>query len=165
MIRKALLNDLNRIFDIRQEASQRLHMLGINQWQSEKPSIDDFRQDIINQSCFVYEIDGVIYGMATFQITYDLNYENVIDSNINALTIHRIAVSNDKTHQGIGHALMDYAETYARSIQKKVMLIDTHPKNHYMQNLIKAHHYQYVATITLLDIPSPKRFLYRKSLT
>ena len=165
MIRKALMSDLKRIFDIRLEASQRLGMQGINQWQTDKPSIDDFRQDILDQTCFVYELEDTIYGMATLQMTYDKNYAPVIDPKELTLTIHRVAVSNDKLHQGIGHALMQFAESYALSNQREMLLIDTHPDNHFMQNLITSHKYIYVATITLLDIPSPKRYLYQKSLT
>ena len=165
MIRKALFNDLNRIFDIRLEASHRLNMQSVNQWQSEKPTIDDFKRDIIDESCFVYEKNNVVYGMVTLLATYDTSYSGVVSPDVESVTIHRMAVSNDATHEGIGHALMTFAQSYALSLQKEVLFVDTHPKNIFMQKLIASHQFEFVASIILQDIPSPKRYLYRKSLT
>jgi GNAT superfamily N-acetyltransferase len=165
MIRKAILDDLKRIFEIRLEASKRLHEQGIHQWQSDKPSVQDFKKDIDDVTCFVYEIEGVIYGMITLQEIFDINYQDIIDPSVSAITIHRVAVSSDKLHQGIGHQLMLFAEHYARSLNKDTLLIDTHPDNTYMKRLIQSHHYVYIDSVTLKDIPSPLRYVYRKSLT
>lgn len=165
MIRKAHLNDLNRIFDIRLEASHRLNMQGVNQWQSEKPTIDDFKGDIKDESCFVFEKNNVVYGMVTLLVTYDESYIGVVSPEVESVTMHRMAVSNDATHEGIGHALMTFAQSYALSLQKEVILVDTHPENIYMQQLIASHQFEFVTSIFLQDIPSPKRYLYRKSLT
>jgi RimJ/RimL family protein N-acetyltransferase len=165
MIRQAKLDDLDAIFDIRLEASNRLKQMHINQWQSESPTKEKFLEDISKGICFVYEFNGIILGTATFQIEPEYTYQTLTDVTIPAITLHRIAVSNKGLHRGIGHAFFDFMQDHALSLGYHKLYVDTHPDNLIMQKLLHKHDFVLLGTIELEGIPSPTRRVYFKSLT
>jgi len=165
MIRQAQLNDLEAIFDIRQEASARLKRMHINQWQSESPTREKFLEDITKGMCFVYERDDMILGMATFQREPEYSYQTLTDMSIPAITLHRIAVSDQALHQGIGHAFFDFMQSYACTHGYQRLYVDTHPDNMIMQKILHKHDFTLLGSIKLEGIPSPTRWVYFKSLT
>lgn len=165
MIRKALLKDLDDIFKIRLEAARRLKEDNVDQWQGIHPTKEQFHQDIINGTCFVYEQDGTIFGMATFQLEKELTYQSIVNLNISALTLHRIAVSDKALNKGIAKSFFHFMEQLAIELDRHTLYVDTHPNNIRMKKLLKTFEFECIGSVTLPNISSPLRDVYRKSLT
>jgi N-acetylglutamate synthase-like GNAT family acetyltransferase len=165
MIRQATIHDLNEIFDIRLEASERMKNEHINQWQGMHPTKEQFHQDMMHGTCFVYEQDGTIFATATFQIEKELTYASLVDLDIPAMTLHRIAVRNQALHQGIGKAMLAFMEIHAQTLNIHTLYVDTHKDNTKMKHLLKSFQYTFIGIVELPNISSPHREVYRKSLT
>lgn len=165
MIRKALLEDLTSIFEIRIEASKRMKAMGIDQWQDSQPTLEMFISDIEKGIAYVFERNQKIVGIATFQTDPENTYETLVDLKIPALTCHRLAVSNEALRQGIAKQLLSYMEKYAKMQNIHILYVDTHPDNIPMQQILKNFGMKPLGNIMLMHLRSKKRTLFMKTLT
>lgn len=165
MIRKARIDDLDAMYEIRLQASKRMHQMGIDQWQDEQPTKAMFLEDIKKQQAFVYTKHETILGIATLQLEPEVTYEPYVDMTQQAVTCHRIAVSNEALGQGIAKAFLAYMETYAKEHRIHMLYVDTHPNNTPMKQLLEKHGMIPIKNIELRHLRSSKRILFMKTLT
>ncbi len=168
MIRKATLLDIKEIMECVEDAKFLLKLSGSKQWQGEDgyPSKDDLCKDIINNVCYVQTMDDRVVGVCTYEGVepeYDNIYGNWITDTNNYITIHRICTKEEYRGRGVAKNLMRYAEEYAKSINKKSIRIDTHPKNLAVQHIAEELGYTLCGYVIYSRIKDePKRLIYEK---
>ncbi len=133
MIRLAILKDINQIWKLRCMTSDLLHERGIDQWQSQFPTKEQFINDINTEEFYVMEVDHKIIGMMALKSgvepTYDVIYDGNWHENLPYMTIHRIAVDRAYKSHGYGLKLLDFAKKKASTLGYHYMRIDTHEDN------------------------------------
>ncbi len=141
MIRKATLNDLDQIWQLREETRKLLNERGIDQWQHINPSLETFKNDILLGEFYVYEQDEVILGMIAIkggiERTYNVIYDGKWGYDLPYLTIHRLAVKKHLLGGNISKELLKFADQLA--IDKKInyIRIDTYYTNRYAIRLFE----------------------------
>lgn len=160
MIRRAKLEELNKIMIVIEEAKIRMTNLGLTQWQSNYPNKEIIKEDILGGNLFIYLIDKEIVGtMSVFD--YEETYDNIEGKWLNVepyKVIHRIAVSNNSYNKGIaGEMLIFLLKEF-----KKDLKIDTHKDNIPMQRLLKRLGFEYCGTTLVGDPIDPLRDCFQK---
>ena len=133
-IRKAEINDLNRIMTIYEIARKFMAENGNkNQWTNNYPSEEIIKNDIAQNQLYVVEYMGDVHGVFAFIIGEDRTYkiikngEWLTDSEYG--TIHRVA------SDGQVHNVLNEVIAYC-SKQISHLRIDTHKDNTVMRHLI-----------------------------
>ena len=141
MIRKATLNDLDQIWQLREETKNLLKERGIDQWQHTNPSLETFKNDISLGEFYVYEKENEILGMIAIkggiERTYNVIYDGKWGYDLPYLTIHRLAVKRYYLGSHIAKDLLSFADQLA--IDKKInyIRIDTYYTNKYAIRLFE----------------------------
>lgn len=148
-IRKALLNDLDKIMNIYKSAKEYMWKNGNKmQWNSNYPSREIIKNDIDNEVCYVFELDDDIHAVFSFIIGEDDTYKFIYDgewiSDSIYGTIHRIA--SDGKMKGVFSMCIKFCK-------KKIshLRIDTHEDNKIMQYLIEKYGFVKCGTIYVKD--------------
>ena len=96
------------------------------------PLRSDAEEGLSNDTLYVAEIDGTIAGTVMYLRTQDPSYQTAdwqIPYDSPVLTLHILAVHPAYQGQGVGRALMDYAETLAKQRGVLAVRLDTHEGN------------------------------------
>lgn len=166
MIRKATLDDLDAIWELRLQTAKLLKTRGVDQWQSIFPIKQQFIDDINMDECYVLDINHHIIGMMAIKAgeepTYKVIYDGLWHDKKPYLTIHRIAVHEDNHGQGYGVLLLNYAKNVARKLGYTYMRIDTHEDNHVAIKRFTTFGFKYCGYILLskAHLSSRKRLAY-----
>lgn len=151
MIRKATLDDLERIMQITKEIVVEMKENGNPQWSDLYPTKEDFTDDINNNTLYVYEKDKVI-GFICITKDTENEYGHVLESSKNnAYIMHRLGIDKSYRALGIATKLMSYAEELAIQNNIYLMKADTEIKNNKMNALFKKLGYQQISTLTWSD--------------
>ena len=138
MLRKAKSTELDEIMLIIEDGREFLRQQGINQWQHGSPSKETIKQDIKEQTSYVYEID--INIVATAMLTnYDRDYENyptLWSKCDNYLVIYRMATLKNIRNQGIGRQFLSAIMDFAKKENIDYIRIDTHKDNKIMRKFL-----------------------------
>lgn len=155
MIRKARLDDLNQIWQLRLETTELLKERGIDQWQYVDPSLETFKRDILLNEFFVDDEQGEIRGMIAIKGGIEKTYDVIYDGNWNIekpyITIHRLAVKRNLLGKNVALSLMQYAEQHALSLGINYIRIDTHEKNRFAIKLFTSLNYKLCGYILLVQ--------------
>lgn len=164
-IRLARLDDIDAIMMIRHQASSRLKKDGVDQWQGIEPSIQTFLNDIHNNECFVMVNDHQhVISMASLCFSKEMAYQELVDLDIDALTIHRIAIHDDYIANKLTDKWFHFFENQARLHHLSRIYIDTHPNNYKMLSLLNKHQFTYIGEFEFHHLPSPLRRLFMKTI-
>ncbi|CZR96199.1 MULTISPECIES: GNAT family N-acetyltransferase [unclassified Clostridioides] len=130
MIRKANMNDLEKIMKIIKATVEEMKDYNNTQWDENYPSDKDFVSDIKKQDLYVDEIDGDVAGFICLNYEepeeyVDLNWS----SNKKAMVIHRMAVNPSFRKKGIASKLVDFAEKLAEENSVSYLKSDTYSIN------------------------------------
>ncbi|MCK9233910.1 MAG: GNAT family N-acetyltransferase [Acholeplasmataceae bacterium] len=160
MIRLANLNDLKAIISIYQEAKVRMKAAQIKQWEGDYPNQKLLEEDILGGHLFVFVSAHLVVGvMAVFK--EEITYQNIIGSWLNDKpyrVIHRIAVKEGYTNQGIALKMLDFVLNHYQQDLK----IDTHPDNIPMQKLLKKAQFVYCGKTYIGPKSNDLRWCYQK---
>lgn len=133
IVRKAVLDDLNRIEEIYAYARSFMVETGNpNQWGKTHPPVEQLRQDIAEGTLHVIADDTGIHGVFFFQVGDDPTYAKIYEGHWHSDeaygVIHRIAGDGSggilKTAVGYGQRMCQY------------LRIDTHHDNQVMQRAL-----------------------------
>jgi ribosomal protein S18 acetylase RimI-like enzyme len=145
MIRKALLSDLDQIWQLREETKALLKERGIDQWQHVNPSLETFKNDIHLGEFYVYEEHHIILGMIAIKSgierTYNVIYDGNWGYNLPYLTIHRLAVKRHLLGGDIAKELLRFADKLAIETGLNYIRIDTYYTNKYAIRLFESFGY------------------------
>jgi ribosomal protein S18 acetylase RimI-like enzyme len=151
MIRTAEISDLTEIMEIVESSKLDMHSYGNFQWNKGYPTQADFIKDITEGTLFVYDIKGIIAGLICINRVEPEEYKNADWSMTKeALIIHRLAVNNKFSGQGVGHKLINHVNDIC--IENNIIYIktDTNSLNIKAQGLLRKCGYYFVGEISLL---------------
>ena len=166
MIRRATIDDLNKILSIVRSAQLSLRELGIDQWQDGYPSADVIMSDITAGIGWVAvdEMNTAI-GYAAIPLTGEVAYTQIPDdawhTSNRYVVVHRLCVDGSTRRKGIAMELMTHAATLGREASLDGFRIDTHRGNIRMLSLIKKLGFDYCG---IVRYDSGERLAYDKSL-
>ena len=131
MIRAGTISDIDSILNITKSCANDMIQNGIYQWNEHYPDKDSFVNDAINNELYVYVENEKLIACISLCNEMDEVYipVNWISENYNNLYIHRLAVHPDFQKKGVGKALMDFAEKFARKKEYKSIRLDTFSVN------------------------------------
>ncbi len=123
--------DALEVIAILKRCNQRLLSQGIYQWDEQYPSQELIENNIAAQSLFVYHKDNKIVSGITLDDKQPPSYSNITWETVDAnpLLIHRTFVDPDFQGQGLGQAMMSFAESYALEYGFNCIRADVHKQN------------------------------------
>jgi ribosomal protein S18 acetylase RimI-like enzyme len=164
-IRQATPPDVSAIMDLVRRIVPLMRAAGNHQWDELYPNPEVFARDIERDQLWVAEVHGTLAGVAAITTDQEHEYAQVgWDLNEPAITVHRLAVDPAFRGQGIAVALMQQAETVARSRHIAVLRADTNTENPATQRLFPRLGYQLSGEITLAFRPGLRFLCYEKRL-
>tara|TARA_A100001011_G_scaffold127717_1_gene134721 strand:- start:5021 stop:5521 length:501 start_codon:yes stop_codon:yes gene_type:complete len=131
MIRAGNISDIDSILNITKSCAAHMVQNGIYQWSEDYPDKSSFVNDGENMELYVYIENKKVIACISLCNEMDEVYFPVswVTKNNNNLYIHRLAVHPDFQKKGIGKALMDFAEKYAKKKEYKSIRLDTFSVN------------------------------------
>lgn len=149
MIKKALLKDLNEIYNLTKNCANNLIENGIFQWNEQYPSKEILVKDIELQQLWKIESNNKIVGVIVITEIEDEEYKNVtwLTENTKNLYIHRLAVHPKYQKKGFATQLMNFAENYAIENHYTSVRLDTFSKNLRNLKFYQARNYQKLEAI------------------
>tara|TARA_X000000950_G_scaffold176031_1_gene213890 strand:+ start:3066 stop:3566 length:501 start_codon:yes stop_codon:yes gene_type:complete len=131
MIRAGNISDIDSILNITKSCAAHMVQNGIYQWNEDYPDKSSFVNDAENMELYVYIENKKVIACISLCNEMDEVYFPVswVTKNNNNLYIHRLAVHPDFQKKGIGKALMDFAEKYAKKKEYKSIRLDTFSVN------------------------------------
>lgn len=161
--RYARQTDLSAIMTIIHQAKSRMNALGIDQWQDGYPNEESLLTDIQAKQGYVFIEKNVVVAYAAIVFTDDPYYKNIDGewlTNDPYVVVHRIAVHDNYTHQGIATHILQTAEKKAAQRGVSSFRIDTHHDNRLMRNMIRKFGFTLCGIVEVRD---GKRLAYEKT--
>ncbi|MCI5839486.1 MAG: GNAT family N-acetyltransferase [Peptoniphilaceae bacterium] len=167
MMRRADLNDLEKIYQIIEETKIIFKNEGIDQWQNGTPNKESIKENI-KDGGYVYEENGLVLGFCYLQKSEDKNYRNVDGDDFiydDYFIIHRFCVDPERRREHIATKFFNEIEEYAKVNNFKSIRLDTHKDNIPMRNFIKKNNFEYRGIIMVDDvIKKAERMAFEKKL-
>jgi GNAT superfamily N-acetyltransferase len=154
--RKAVITEVERIWQILQQAIERRRKDGSNQWQDGYPNPDVVKNDIFKGVGYVLEMEKVIIGYCAILINDEPEYERIIGkwlSNEDFIVYHRVAISDEFIGKGMATYLLKEIENLARTNNIKSIKADTNFDNSAMLSLFKKLGYTYCGEVFFRGSP------------
>lgn len=148
MIRRAQLNDLQQLLDIKELVIADMAKHNIFQWDHTYPNQDILTQDIENGDLYVIEEDGVICGFACIDTNQAPEYQTLnFNGPETAYVIHRLAIHPGYSGRGYASQIIKFAEELALQEGVRDLRIDTFSQNHRAQGLFKKQGFDYIGNV------------------
>jgi GNAT superfamily N-acetyltransferase len=165
LIRLARVNDLPALMALLRRVVPLMRAAGNLQWDDAYPNEQVFLRDIELEQLWVAEMDGAVAGVAAITTDQEPEYARVgWDIEVPAIVVHRIAVDPEHRGAGIAAALMQQAETVARSKGIAALRVDTNTENAATQRLFPKLGYTLSGEIGLVFRPGLRFLCYEKRL-
>ncbi|WP_316789754.1 GNAT family N-acetyltransferase [Pedobacter frigoris] len=164
-IRLALTEDIPAIMQLVSKVIPLMHAMGNFQWGDDYPNPEVFAQDIAIGQLWVAEITGNVVGVSAITNDQSPEYADAgWDINEKTVVTHRLAVDPDCQGMGIARALMEQAESVARSSGINILRVDTNSENMATRALFPKLGYTFSGEIGLAKRPGLRFFCYEKLL-
>ena len=136
-IKKASLDNIEKIFTFVQKAINKMIEQGIFQWDEIYPTKDDFANDARKNQLYIAEVDGQIAVCFTLNQECDEEYKNGNwkYNGPDFLVIHRLCVNPDFQNKGIGSKVCQEIEKLAAERGMKALKLDCFTQNPYSQKM------------------------------
>jgi len=155
-IRKAQIDDMKQISNIRPAIYKKMIASGLNQWDEKYPSDEILLDDINNSEMFVALIDDEVAGYITVNEDIPDEYKTV-DLKFDAkLCVHRLSINPKFSRQGIGTKMMEYVHGHFKDMNYTAICLDTCEAN-----LAALRLYDKLGYITRGYVNFPRRPQYR----
>jgi ribosomal protein S18 acetylase RimI-like enzyme len=156
MIRKAMINDLDSIMGILRKIIIEMHEYNNFQWDDNYPQAQHFATDIEKGNLFISVKENKIAGFICINRDEPIEYKRLKWSLAEAaLIIHRMGVSPDYRHAGIGVELVEFAKELSESTGVKYLKTDTYSLNTKAQGLFQKCGYSFVGEMNFLGKEQP----------
>lgn len=152
MIRRAEINDIDKILSIVRNAQLSLRELGIDQWQDGYPNRSTIIQDIERGVGYVViNNDNAVIGYGAIVLSGEEAYKQIPDAQWSKVgdyvVVHRICVDREARRRGVAIEIMSYAATMARNAGYEIFRIDTHKGNIRMLSMLKKLEFKSIGTV------------------
>ena len=134
---KAVINQLDMIFDMYSAAIKNMEKQGIHQWDEIYPDKETLRQDILLNQMYIGEIDNKIAVCFVLNEECDQEYNNAswICPNARFCIIHRLCVNPIFQKQRIASQTMEYIESLCKNKGYDSIRLDCFTENPYSRKL------------------------------
>lgn len=166
-IKKATMEDYERILEILKDGRNQLAERGIDQWQGDYPNAQHIKEDVQNGFAYVVHSDdeetvGAFAILPAPDHAYDeLDGQWLIDTK-DYVTVHRVAIHSDHAGKGYASKLFTDLINHFKNNRKdiKSIRIDTHEDNKPMQHLIVKNGFKRVGTLHGVYRPDETSYVY-----
>ena len=151
-LRKAEIEDRDRIWNILQQAIERRRQDGSSQWQNGYPNLDTVESDIAKSFGYVMTVDGEIAVYAALIINDEPAYSTIEGawlSDGEFVVVHRVAVDEKFAGQGMVKKLFDHIEDFTKSNGIQSVKVDTNFDNTAMLKILEGKGYSYCGEVCL----------------
>ncbi len=162
--RKAIAGDVERIWQILQDAIARRKADGSTQWQDGYPNPATIKKDIDKGYGYVFLESGIIVGYAAIIFDKEPAYETIEGNWLTKepyVGVHRVAVAREATGKGVATAIMKAVETIALQNGVYSIKVDTNFDNIAMLKILDRLGYTYCGEVYFRGTP---RRAYEKVL-
>lgn len=129
--RRATLEDEDKVYKHYVKVTAAMCNAGIFQWDELYPDKSDVNSDILSQSLWIGESDGILMCSFALNCDCDSEYEKCTWQlpHMPFITVHRLAVNPDFQNCGVGFSAMKFAESLSMNKGVKTMRLDTFCEN------------------------------------
>lgn len=149
MIRRAKLDEIDKILAITRACADKMIAEGIYQWNEDYPSQQAFEIDIARNELYVLLSEDDILGCIAISSKKDEEYKTVSWLTRDAANyyIHRVAVHPQYQGKGYARKLMDFAEDLVKKSDGISIRLDTFSQNLRNQKFYEARGYQRLGNV------------------
>lgn len=151
-LRKAVLDEVDAIWEILEQAILKRKEEGSDQWQDGYPNIDVIKNDLLNDSAYVVvQDDSKVIAYVAISDKGESAYENLDGewlTNDKYVVIHRVAVSQENKIKGLGTWIMLEAEKVAISKNITSIKVDTNYDNTGMLRVFEKLDYKFCGEVS-----------------
>jgi GNAT superfamily N-acetyltransferase len=115
-------NQVVEISEILQEVATWLENKGVKLWDANELAPENVEHQVKTGMFWLAEIDGEFAGCIRFQ-TEDLEYWDDVPHTDSAF-VHRVAVKRKFAGKGVAIAMLDWAKSHAKSLNKSYLRLD-----------------------------------------
>ncbi|WEK70735.1 MAG: GNAT family N-acetyltransferase [Candidatus Chryseobacterium colombiense] len=151
-LRKADIEDRDKIWTILQQAIERRRQDGSSQWQNGYPNLDTVESDIAKGFGYVMTVDGEIAVYSALIINDEPAYSTIEGawlSDGEFVVVHRVAVDEKFAGQGMAKKLFDHIEEFTKSNGIQSVKVDTNFDNTAMLKILEGKGYSYCGEVCL----------------
>ena len=168
-LRRAQMQDLDKIIEILADGRNQLAEKGVNQWQGDYPSRAHVKYDIEHGFAFLVEsTDEQTIGALSLVPAPDHVYDKMqgqwLTDTDGYIVIHRVAIHS--SHGGHGYATQLFEKVVEEVMQNhpeiKSIRIDTHKNNDAMQHVIAKSGFKKVGELVGVYGSTDECFVYEK---
>lgn len=136
------------------DAQRFLKENSVDQWQNGYPTRVSYEQDIFQDACHVFIVEGKIAGVISVFFGIEESYKVVEDGkwltgDAPYAVFHRAAVSREYRGMGIASIMLSYMENMALERGLSSLRGDTHRDNKAMRGLLEKRGFEHCGTIYL----------------
>lgn len=164
IFRQAQPGDTAQIWAIILQSKERMRLRGTTQWQQGYPAQDDIARDIAKGYGYVLCAGDTVAAYGAVCFDGEEAYEAIDGSWLNGhpyVVVHRLAISEAMTRQGLGKLFMEEAGKLALQKGVRDFRVDTNHDNMYMQKILASLGFVYCGRIAYDNDP---RMAYHKIL-
>ena len=134
-------SDIAEVMEIFEASRALMKKQGFEQWQEGYPAKSDVQRDIESGSGWVFAEGGKIAGVISLVRGEEPSYSRLLDGEWLTkgkpyATIHRFALSGERTDAGLASEMLEFAEELARGFGDASLRTDTHIENALMTKLL-----------------------------
>ena len=134
ILRKAVLTDVERVWQIILQAKERMRLRGSRQWEK-YPAVENITNDIEREYGYVLCYDNNVIAYAAVVFDGEVAYNSIEGNWLSDqayVVVHRLAVANEMTQRGIATLFMKKVEELSRRNNIFSFRVDTNFDNQYM---------------------------------
>lgn len=149
-LKKAKPTQIDKIWEIIQDAIKRRKEDGSSQWQNGYPNLKTIGDDINDKSGYVLIKNSKVVAYVSIKINDELAYEKIEGkwlTNSDFLVLHRMAVDKNYLGKGIATNVFKLVEDIAKENQICSIKVDTNFDNEPMLQIFKKLGYQYCGKV------------------
>lgn len=151
-LRKAQINEKEKIWNILQQAIERRRLDGSTQWQQGYPNPETVESDILKGFGYVMTVDDEIAVYVALILNDEPAYSTIEGawlSNGEFVVVHRIAIDKKFAGKGMVKILFDHIEDFTRSHGIQSIRVDTNFDNTAMLRILEIKGYSYCGEVFL----------------
>jgi GNAT superfamily N-acetyltransferase len=151
-LRKAHMDEKEKIWNILQQAIERRRLDGSTQWQQGYPNPETVENDISKGFGYVMTVDDDIAVYVALILNDEPAYSTIEGawlSNGEFVVVHRVAIDEKFAGKGMVKILFDHIEDFTKSHGVQSIKVDTNFDNIAMLKILEAKGYSYCGEVFL----------------